>query len=249
MTRFAAFVAVLLGMLGTALPVRAAEAPARLQTEVVVLATLHQYHTKLARYGFADLATTIELLKPDVLALELTAEEIANRTPQRAKQEYPQSVYPLLDRRNYAAVALEPSGTLRAALLDKFVNADRTFARSAPEQAKAFEAYNSQLFSYLLENWKTACDVNSVQTDALLEVKHRFQDAITPPDQAAAWDGWNQHFLAQILRVARAHPGKRVVALVGVEHAYWLRAQLREQPGLQLQDTAALLQAQPGVCR
>jgi hypothetical protein len=217
-------------------------------TEVVVLATLHQYHPKVPRYGYADLGAAVEQLQPHVLALQLTAEDIASRAPQRTRQEYPQSIYPLLERHSYFTVALEPSGARRAALLDKLVTADRAFTRSAPEQARAFEAFGSQLFSYLLENWRSACDVNSAQTDALMEVKHRFQDAITPADQAAAWDGWNQHFLGQIKRAATAHPGKRVVALVGVEHAYWLRAQLREQPGLRLMDAAGLLKAQEGRC-
>src|SRR5215213_3236838 len=72
--------------------------PTRPVTEVVVLATLHQYHTKVPRYGFAELAAIVEALKPDVIAMELTAEEIAARAPQRGKQEYPRAIYPLLER-------------------------------------------------------------------------------------------------------------------------------------------------------
>jgi hypothetical protein len=226
----------------------AAQPNPRGPTEVIVLATLHQYHAKVADYGYADLAAIVEILKPDVLGLELSAEELGARAPQRGKQEYPRSIYPLLEKGSYFTVALEPSGAARQALIDRFAQADRAFTRGAPEQAKAFDAYTSQLFSYLLENWRSACDVNSPQTDSLLEVKHRFQDAVTPPEQAAAWEGWNQHFVTQVKRAAAAHAGKRLLVLVGVEHAYWMRAQLKEQPGIRLADTAALLRTEPRAC-
>ncbi len=220
------------------------EAPA----EVVVLSSLHQYQSRVHGYGYADLARIVELLRPDVFALELSAEDITERRPQRAKQEYPQSIFPLLDRRSYITVPLEPSDPLRSELGDRLFKSEQDFAVEAPERAHAFDVYTEQLFLYLFDRWRSPCDVNSSETDALLEVKHRFQDAIYPSEQAVAWDAWNQHFLSQLKQAARSYPAKRIVALVGAEHAYWLREHLSVQPELRLLDTESLLRDEVRVC-
>lgn len=217
-----------------------------LQVEVIVLSSLHQYQPRVRNYGYADLSKIVELLAPDVLALELSAEDIAERRPQRAKQEYPQSIFPLLDRRPFITVPLEPSGQLRSELGSRLMRSEQAFAVETPERAKAFDIYTEQLFLFLFDRWRSACDVNSTQTDALLAAKHRLQDAIAPPEQAEAWEEWNQHFLRQIRQTVSSYPGKRIVVIAGVEHGYWLRGHLSTQPNVKLLDTAEQLQA--SVC-
>jgi hypothetical protein len=241
--------AVVAGTLALALAGAQVAAQTAPLAEVAVVATLHQFHTRVPAYGYAELARAVEVLQPKVLALELMQQEVGARTAPATRQEYPKAIFPLIDRAPYWVVPLEPSGPARTRLLEQNAAADRAFLREAPEQAKAFDAYVSQLFSYLVERWHTPCDVNSSETDALLEVKHRFQDAITPASQAAAWQGWNQYLLSQVRQAAAQHRGKRIVVLVGVEHAYWLRLQLAVDPGVKLLDTHALLAADPGICK
>lgn len=220
--------------------------PVRPVAEIIVLSTLHQYQPRVRNYGYADLSSIVEGLAPDVLALELSAEDIAERRPQRAKQEYPQSIFPLLDRRPFITIPLEPSGRLRAELGGKLVRSEQDFLRDAPEIAQAFEALEEQLFWSLLDRWRSACDVNSAETDALFAAKHRLQDAIAPREQAAAWEAWNQHFLRQIIQAAISHAGKRIVVVAGAEHGFWLRGHLKAQPNLKLLDTVE--QLRPFAC-
>jgi len=82
------------------------------------------------------------------------------------------------------------------------------------------------LFDFLGEQWVSPAAVNSRATDILFESKHRFQSALFGPVEAQAWEGWNQHFLRQILSTAKANPNRTILVLVGAEHAYWLRAHL-----------------------
>ncbi|MCY7317897.1 MAG: hypothetical protein LH617_04065 [Ramlibacter sp.] len=210
--------------------------------EVIVLSSLHQLHERVPGYGYAELARVVECLRPDVLALELSPEDLAARMPQSIKREYQFSVYPLLDRLGSVCLPLEPPQ--HNPMIDRARAARRLFHPDTHPSAALFATYVEHLFAWLLENWLSPADVNSAQTDALLAVKHRFQEAIAPAEEAASWEEWNQHFLARILEAAHAHPGQRVVAIVGVEHAYWLRQRLRLHPGLALLDTELLLRTE-----
>ena len=65
---------------------------------VMVLSVLHQYHSQVACYDFAALERIITTLAPDLLLLEVRAEDLHGRADERVKQEYPRVVYPLLSR-------------------------------------------------------------------------------------------------------------------------------------------------------
>ena len=45
-------------------------------TEVIVLSTVHQFHTKVPGYSFDELTHVIEALSPDVLAVELDRKSV-----------------------------------------------------------------------------------------------------------------------------------------------------------------------------
>jgi hypothetical protein len=217
-------------------------------TEVVILSTLHQYHAEIPSYSFSVLSQVIEQLDPDVLAVELTEADLRSRRTQQIKQEYPRSVFPLLDREGYLTVALEPEEPTHSELVRRFRNASQSLRTTAPQKAEAFGTYVEALYTLLFERWVSVAAVNSTETDALLEAKHLFQRALFGPDEQQAWEGWNRHFLARILDAAQTNPAKRILVLVGVEHAYWLRAKLREEPSIRVLDPTVLLQGGAVCC-
>lgn len=197
--------------------------------EIVVLSTLHQLHAETTGYSFETLVDIIEMLQPDVLAVELTPADLASRREQSTKQEYQRSVFPLLDKNNYAVVALEPAPPLYDELVGMFRQSQQEIAERNPEQLALFDVYVTTLFEYLGEYWDSPAAVNSRASDMLFETKHRFQNEVFGPVEATVWERWNEHFLQQILAAAALNPGKRIVVLVGAEHAYWLRARLAAQ--------------------
>jgi hypothetical protein len=196
--------------------------------DVIVLSTLHQLHGQTNGYSFEVLAKVIEDLDPDILAIELTSADLKSRREQSTKLEYQRSVFPLLDKHNYEVVALEPTQPLYDELVGMLRQANRELAERDPKGAEFFDVYVSTLFDYLDEQWDSPKSVNSAASDMLFESKHRFQSKIFGPLEAAAWEKWNQHFLQQIEQSAAANPGKRILVLVGAEHAYWLRKHLGE---------------------
>jgi hypothetical protein len=224
---------IVLGAIG-----HAATAPA---SEVAVLCTLHQLHEETSYYTYADLSTKIESLHPDILAVELTPADLKAKTEQKNKREYQNSVYPLLQRRNWTAVAIEPEDPRRSELIGFMREAEDSLQKASPQKDEAFQTYVDDLFKYLLSKWHSPADVNASWTDHLFAVKHKFQNSLYGPKEEQGWEGWNQHFLDRIVAAAKQNPGKRIVVIVGAEHGYWLREHLREQTGVEVLDTESLL--------
>lgn len=210
-------------------------------SEVVVLCTLHQLHEETPYYTYADLSTEIERLHPDVLAVELTPADLKTKAEQKNKREYQNSVYPLLQRHSWTAVALEPEDPHRSELIGLLREAEESLRQASPQKDEAFQTYVEGLFKYLLSTWHSPADVDASWTDHLFAVKHEFQNSLYGSKEEQGWEGWNQHFLEQIVAAAKQNPGKRIVVIVGAEHGYWLREHLREQAGVEVLDTESLL--------
>ncbi len=217
---------------------QAAEPP---PAEVVVLATLHQLHDEIPGYPPRALSRAIETLAPDVLCVEVRADHLLARMPEKTKLEYPAVIYPLIDRHHYRVYALEPSEPTFSALVRPYLAANQAFAESAPARAEALASYNKGVYAGLRAYWTSPGRVNDAVTDAVLRGKHALQQAMIGPGERAGWQAWNQHFLEVVTQAAAENPGKRIVVTVGAEHGYWLRAHLARSPGLRLLDTAKLL--------
>lgn len=214
------------------------------KSEVVVLSTLHTFHENSKYYSYDMLSRTIERLKPDVLAVELTAADLQSRKIQKVKQEYQHSIFPLADKRGYILVPLEPDPPKFGELVSLVQNSEKQLRDKYPQKAEAFSVYSDALYEYLFRSWKSVLDVNSSETDALFEVKHEFQNKLYGPDQKLGWDGWNEQFLEKTLAAAAKYPGKRIVVLVGVEHAYWLRKHLRQASNIRYLEPSKFLAKQ-----
>ncbi|MGA7296567.1 MAG: hypothetical protein WBW92_03520 [Rhodanobacteraceae bacterium] len=200
----------------------------------MVLATLHGFHEAVPAYGFDTLGRTIESLKPDVLCLEVQPGDLQARGPEKVKVEYPRVVYPLIDKHHYRVYAMEPAEPVFSRIVKPYVASARAFQDNQPAQAKAFNAYAEHGLEALKTYWTSPRRVNDATTDAVFAAKHALQTAMIGAGERAGWEAWNEHFREVILLAARENPGKRIVVLVGVEHAYWLRRNLGDLAGIEL---------------
>lgn len=207
---------------------------AQKKTEVVILSTLHQFHATNANYSFEILSKTIETIKPDVLALELTPKDLQTGREQKVKLEYAKSVFPLIEKHKYKTVTLEPDEPLFTELINLLKESNKENQEKSPQKVEAFSIYSDALYDYLFKHWNSVKAVNSSETDALFEVKHNFQNSLFGEKEAKVWNDWNTHFLKQILNSAAQNNGKRILVLVGAEHSYWLRKNLRIKPEINL---------------
>lgn len=193
-----------------------------------VVPTLHQYHAAAPGYGFDALTRVLDDLSPDVLVLELTERALRERRLQVVKQEYQNCVFPYLERRAIPAVAMEPDEALWDEFVTRGLEAEQRFRQAWPERHAEHERGVWDMFGELLRSWDSPAAVNSARSDRAVEDKHARENAMFGAAYQDYWDRWNEHFAQSIVRTAQAHPGKRVVALAGFEHAYWLRRRLHE---------------------
>ncbi|MBS1795681.1 MAG: hypothetical protein JSS81_17635 [Acidobacteria bacterium] len=214
---------------------------AQKKTEVVVLATLHQFHADNQGYSFDVLSRTIERIRPDVVAVELTPKDLESRREQKVKIEYARSVFPMIDKHKYKTVALEPDEPLYSELIGLLKESNKEAQEKFPQKTEAFSIYSDVLYAYLFKRWTSVAAVNSKETDALFEVKHDYQNALFGAREAKVWNDWNAHFLARILDAAASNKGKRILVTVGAEHAYWLRRELAKESAVRLREVADFL--------
>ena len=202
------------------------------KAEVFVLSTLHQFHGESKFYSFEKLAEIVKKFNPDIIAVELTPKDLETRKEQKTKQEYQKSIFPIAEK--YKLVPLEPAEPKFSELLNFVRDASKELNEKSPEKAEAFSVYSNALYDYLFKKWDSPLSVNSGETDALFEVKHKFQEALFGEKEVKGWEGWNQHFLDVILQTAKENPGKKILVTVGVEHGYWLRKHLKESGAVKL---------------
>lgn len=211
------------------------------KTEVFVLSTLHQFHAENKNYSFETLSRIIERYDPDIIAAELTPADLENRKEQKTKQEYQKSVFPIADKHKYKLIALEPAEPKFSELVGLIRESEKTLGEKSPEKAEAFSVYSKSLYDYLFNIWDSPFAVNSPETDALFEVKHKFQNTLFGEAQEKGWNGWNQNFLDKILEAAKNNKGKKIIVLIGAEHGYWLRKRLRENSEIKLIEPQTIL--------
>jgi hypothetical protein len=197
------------------------------QAIVHVVPTLHQYHAAAPGYGFDTLTRVLEHLRPDVLVVELTDSALRQRRPQRVKQEYQNCVFPYLERHGIDAVAMEPGEPLSSELVERGLEAEKLYQSLWPERYVQYERATIDAFQALLRSWDSPAAVNSERTDQALQEKHARESELFGPDYKQTWDRWNELFAQTIAATAQRHGGRRVVALAGVEHSYWLRERLQ----------------------
>lgn len=211
------------------------------KAEVFVLATLHQFHADSKYYSFDQLSQIIRDVRPDVICVELTGGDIKSRRKQSTKVEYEKSVFPVADKYNYQLVPLEPDEPKFSTLVSLNVESERELRTADAGKAEAFSLFTDGLYAHLFSVWRSPLDVNSSMTDSHFEVKHNYQNALYGDKQRRVWEEWNGHFLEQVLNTARSTDKKKVLVLVGVEHAYWLRKALRKQKGVHLREAPTFI--------
>ncbi len=226
-------------LLSCLIPVALAAPPK--PAEVAVLSTLHTLHDDVPAYSRSALRESILRLRPDVLCIEVRADRYAQRAKEATKVEYPDVVYPLIDAHRYRVHAMEPAPPRYDEIVGPYASAGREFQARDPVAASAFAAQTEALYATLRAYWTNPSRVNDAVTDQQMRAKHLLQEALVGEGERAGWEAWNRHFLDVITSAAAAHPGKRIVVLVGAEHGYWLRERLAGRPRVRLLDTAALL--------
>src|SRR3989337_3461254 len=133
LTRLSGFVAALM------LPATAASAAPPAQ--VYVVGALHALHDQEDAFGYDDLGQVIAALKPDVILLEVTPEELAGKTETPGRPEYPKVIWPMLTAGGPKPYAMEAGQPLYGELTSDASRRFGAFEKEFPAENASLSAY------------------------------------------------------------------------------------------------------------
>ncbi len=224
----------LLAIGGLALSTPASAAARRAQ--VYVLGTLYSRHERVPVFDFTKLRRIIEAVGPDVLVLDVSPAELKARKVHPSKAEYPAVVFPLLEQRAFKTYAAEPDEPMFSEIVQAITAVRKQLQAADPATMAALKAHDDASYAALALRWRSAADVQDGVTRTVLEAKLALNDALIGPIEADGDRRWNAHMADVVHGAAMAAPGKRVLALTGIENRGPVVDLLAPRPGLALVD-------------
>lgn len=210
----------------------AAQAPAK--TDVYVVGTLYRRHATIPVYDLATVRRIVLAIKPDVLVVDCTPQEVRDRRVHESKIEYAQVIFPLMQEQSYKVYPAEPDEPLFTEIVQAGGSARKAFQTTKPEAAAALQDYVTATYAALASYWRSPSDVQDQLTAEILASKVALEGHMTSTAEHST--RWNQHWTDAILRAVRENPGKRVLALTGIENRGWIVNALEKSPEVALVD-------------
>jgi hypothetical protein len=211
------------------------------KTDVYVVGTLYRRHETVATYDLETVRRIILAVKPDVLVVDCTPAEVRERRVHASKIEYAQVIFPLMQEGAYKVYPAEPDEPLFTEIVQSGSAARATFEKTRPQDAAALQDYVKATYAALATHWRTPADVQDTLTGQVLTAKVAFEGRTV--GTAANSERWNQHWTDAIRRAVAENPGKRVLALTGIENRAWIVNALSRAPEVELVDVPAWLRA------
>lgn len=222
-----------------ALSLVATPAAAR-ETEVFILGALHGLHEQEESFAYAELSRVIAAIKPDVMLLEVTPEELAGKLETKGRPEYPKVIWPMLAQQGSKFYAMEAAQPLYGELTGDASKRFGDFKQNYPTEDAALSGLSAATSKALLAHWKNVADTQDEATDALGRARARLNAAMVAGSDAGQqrWDG----VMVETARKAIAeNPGKRILVLGSYRNRYMFVEQLTGTKGAQLIDMKAWL--------
>lgn len=212
-----------------------------IKTKIVILSVLHIFHKSVPNYTLKDLEIVLQKIKPDLIAVELKQSEVDAAKPQPFKIEY-NVILPYAKKNKIFIHGLDPEEPKLSQMVDSYVKNQKEFPEKFVPESKTQDVFQEELFDYLVkEHWASASKVQSEVTNALFEVKHRFQEKIMGKAEKDGWESFNTYYANTINDLASKNAGKTILVTIGAEHTYWLKKRLSLNTNLELVNTENLI--------
>jgi len=210
--------------------------------EIYIVGALHGLHEQEASFTYDDLGRLIAAIKPDVMLLEVTPEELAGKLETKGRPEYPKVIWPRLVDGGPIAIAMELGqpeyGEVTSAATKDF----ETFKKERPAEHQALTIYGKGAEAVLLEHWKSVADVHAEATDALARARAALNAALVP-GSASGQNRWDGAMVDAVRKAIDLHPGTRILVLGSYRNRFMFVKALRDSPGAKLIDMKPWLEA------
>lgn len=213
------------------------------RTEVFLLGSLYRRHESVPSYDLQALRRVILAIKPDVLVVDCTPREVREQQVHASKIEYPGVIFPLIREHGWRVYPAEPDEPLFTEIVQSIVKANEALATERPEASAALRAYASGVYEALAVRWTSPSAVHDEVTVAAFAGKEALDADLVGPAMRDGARRWNRHWADAIRTAVRENPGRRVLAIAGIENRAAIAALLKADPRIALVDMAAWLRA------
>ncbi|HEV8333490.1 MAG TPA: hypothetical protein VGQ22_18845 [Steroidobacteraceae bacterium] len=219
----------------------ASSAHAAAPTPIYVVGSLYSRHQLIAAYDLNALRRIVLAIDPDVVVVDCTPTEVREQRVHPSKVEYPQVIFPLVQQHGYRVYAAEPDEPLFTQIVQPLAQALSGFAKDKPEQARILDAYDKATWAALAMYWRSPADAHD-ETTGLALAGHKALDTRVHGDlQAQANTRWIEHWVQIVRQAAAENPGKRILAVAGIDNRGEIERELRRDPALGVVDMAQWL--------
>jgi hypothetical protein len=186
-----------------------------------------------------NLGEVLQKVSPDIVATEINQEWLDSYQAGKAtgqirgaieSGEYGQVIFPLAKKNGWRIVGIGAESFQESA---KAREEEKTLYGNDHGKGlmDGFGQFIKIFYDVVNRDFYTFKDINSVEYDRLMEIKHRYTDSV----KYHYWESRNSRMIELTCRLARENPRKRIVVTVGAEHGYALRKGIDKCP-----DTAQL---------
>jgi hypothetical protein len=212
-------------------------------TEIFVLGALGALHEQEESFPYETLDRVIRGIKPEVLLLEVTPEELAGRVDTKGRPEYPKVVWPFLRAAGTLKVyAMEAAQPHYGELVGEGTRIFGEFAKQRPGENAALTAYTGAATDMLIAHWKSPADTQDEATDALSEARYGLIAGLLP-EAHPFQKRWDSVMVDVARKAVTAHPGTRVLLIGSFRNRFMFTKALDNLPGIKVGDMKAWLDA------
>lgn len=220
------------------LAIAASGAHAATPTQVFVLGSLYSRHKTIEAYDLDALRRVVLAIDPDVIVTDCTPTEIREQKVHFSKIEYPQVIFPLIGEHDYRVYAGEPDEPLFTQIVQPLAQERSAFAQANPDQARQLDEYEKATWSALKLHWKSPADAHDETTALALAGRKALDTRVYGELQAQANQRWIDHWVRIVRQAAAENPGKKILAIPGIDNRVEIEHQLRGDPQLTIVDMA-----------
>ena len=210
-------------------------------TSVYVVGTLYSRHQSIAAYDLNALRRIVLAIEPDVVVVDCTPAEVREQKVHPSKVEYPQVIFPLVQQHGYRVYAAEPDEPLFTQIVQPLAQALTAFAKDNPEQARILDAYDKATWAALAMYWQSPADAHDETTGLALAGRKALDTRVHGELQAQANTRWIEHWVQVVRQAAAENPGKKILAVAGIDNREEIEWDLRRDSSLRVVDMAQWL--------
>lgn len=210
-------------------------------TQVFVLGTLYSRHETIPAYDLDALRRAVLTIAPDVVVVDCTPTEVREQKVHPSKVEYPQVIFPLVQQHGYRVYAAEPDEPLFTQIVQPLAQARSEFAKARPQPARILADYDKATWAALALYWQSPADAHDETTALALAGRKALDTRVYGELQAQANARWIEHWVRIVRQAAAENPGKKILAVAGIDNRDEIERELRRDSRLTVADMAQQL--------